>query len=229
MMRTTNAMDNITKARTNMVLSQIITTSSVDQLLLDTLLEIPRQLFVPNHLKAVAYNDDHLALGNNRYIMAPATLAKLIGLARVTPQDIVLDIAVTTGYSSAVFSKLAHSVMAVECDLDLASRANFILHSLNIKNVIVISTNLTEGHSDAGHYNVIFFNGAVENIPESLTHQLADGGRLVAVTYDPAAYNPLTHTVLGNITVIERHNNRLQKTELMPITMFPLEEFRKVA
>jgi protein-L-isoaspartate(D-aspartate) O-methyltransferase len=219
-------MDNVIKARTNMVLSQIITTTFADQQLLDTMLKVPRQFFVPASLKAIAYSDEHLSLGNNRYIMAPATLAKMMQLTQVTESDTVLDIGVTTGYSSAIFSKLADKVIAMESDQELASRANFILHSIGIKNTIVLSTNLIDGHPDGGPYNVIFFNGAVETIPESLTNQLADGGRLVTVTYSTPAYNPLNYKILGMLTVIERSGDHLLKKEIMPITLFPLNEFR---
>jgi protein-L-isoaspartate(D-aspartate) O-methyltransferase len=221
-----NPMDNVIKARTNMVLSQIATTSTGDQQLFDTMLEIPRQSFVPSSMQSIAYSDDNLGIGNHRYIIAPATLAKMLQQTRVTPQDTVLDIAVATGYSSAIFSRLAHKVIAMEADQELASTANFTLHNIGITNAIIISSNLLEGHPDGGPYDVIFFNGAVASIPEALTDQLADGGRLVAVTYTAEAYNPLTFTVLGVLTVIERNGDHLMKKELLPITLFPLLDFK---
>ena len=220
-------MDTTLKARMNMVQCQIETTTSLGQALHQAMIDIPRQLFVPTPLSGIAYSDDHLPLGSDRYMMSPSVLAKMIQLAEIRPGDSILDIGVTTGYSSAIFSQLALRVIAIESDPDLASKANSILHSIGIKNVIVISTSLIDGHPDSGPYDAIFFNGAIETIPQSLTDQLANGGRLITTTYNHTTYNPLTHKVLGMLTLYKRINGDLSKQELFPINLFPLEEFRK--
>lgn len=219
-------MDNVIKARTNMVLSQIITTTFVDQQLRDAMLEVPRQLFVPLHLKSIAYHDEHLSLGNGRFMLSPSVLAKMLQLAHITRDDTVLDIGITTGYSSAVLAHLCKKVIGIESDQELASKANYILHSIGVHNAIVISANLVDGHADGGPYDVIFFNGAVETIPESLTNQLADNGRLITASYSSGTYNPITHRALGTLMLMERHGEHLFRKELIPIMLFPLDEFR---
>ena len=113
--------------------------------------------------------------------MEPLVLAKLLQLAAITPEDVVLDIGCGTGYSAAVLSKLANTVVALESDPELAARATATLSELSIDNVVVVAAPLAGGYAKQAPYDVIVFNGAVARIPETIARQLADGCRLVAV------------------------------------------------
>jgi protein-L-isoaspartate(D-aspartate) O-methyltransferase len=114
-------------------------------------------------------------------MMEPSPLAKLLQLAEVGPGDRVLDVGCGTGYSSALLSRIAGSVVALESDPALADQARATLASLGCDNVRVVQGALREGSRQDGPFDVIFLNGSVEEVPEALLAQLKEGGRLVAV------------------------------------------------
>ena len=174
-------MADFTAARRNMVESQIRTNAVTQEVLLTALAEIPREKFVPEALRGVAYIDEDLPLKKGRYLMEPLVLAKLLQLAAITPDDVVLDIGCGTGYSAALLSKLANTVVALESDPELAARATATLSELSIDNVVIVTAPLAGGYAKQATYDVIVFNGSVPRIPETIARQLADGGRLVAV------------------------------------------------
>lgn len=174
-------MADFTATRRNMVESQIRTNAVTHEVLLAALAEIPREKFVPEALRGVAYIDEDLPLKKGRYLMEPLVLAKLLQLAAITPDDVVLDIGCGTGYSAALLSKLANTVVALESDPELAARATATLSELSIDNVVVVTAPLAGGYAKQAPYDVIVFNGSVPRIPETIARQLADGGRLVAV------------------------------------------------
>lgn len=183
-------MEDFVQARTRMVESQVRPNDVTDHRLLAALLETPRERFVPAPRRALAYIDEDVLLKQAdgrqpaRFLMEPTPFAKLVQLADVKPGDLVLDIGCGTGYSSAVLSKLADSVVALECDEELAAAANETLPALEIGNVAVVTGPLNQGYPEEGPYDVILVNGAVPEVPEALFEQLRDGGRLVAVIAD---------------------------------------------
>lgn len=168
-------------ARTNMVENQIRTNRVIDPLVIEAMAALPRELFVPKQLRGIAYIDEDLDLGNGRYLMEPLVLARLLQLAQIKPSDVVLDVGCATGYSAAVLARMASTVVALESDPDLATRAGGLLTELGVDTVAVVTGPLKEGYPQQGPYDVIFIDGGVAEIPQALCQQLAEGGRLVAV------------------------------------------------
>jgi protein-L-isoaspartate(D-aspartate) O-methyltransferase len=113
--------------------------------------------------------------------MEPSPFARLVQLAGVRADDRVLDVGCGTGYSAAVFSQLASAVVTLESDARLAARARANLATLGAGNVTVIEGPLREGYAKDAPYDVVFVGGAVDDVPDALAAQLAEGGRLVAV------------------------------------------------
>lgn len=173
--------------RVKMVDGQIRTTDVTSIPLISAMLSVPREAFVSAKHRPLAYIDEDIevapASGGQpaRYLMEPSPFARLVQLADVQPGDFVLDIGAATGYSSAVLSKLASSVVALESDPVLAASAASALSSLGHDNVAVVTGPLQEGYASQAPYDVIFLGGSVEQIPESLFEQLKEDGRLVAV------------------------------------------------
>ncbi|SNY93288.1 protein-L-isoaspartate(D-aspartate) O-methyltransferase [Cohaesibacter sp. ES.047] len=169
------------KARRQMVDTQIRTTDVTAYNVLDAFLTVPRELFVPSSSKAFAYSDADIRISDERIMMQPSPLAKLLQLADIATDDLVLVIAASSGYSAALVSHLANTVVAVENDEDLVQRAQDTISDLGYDNVAVISGDLAEGVSSEGPYDVILIEGTVGQVPQHLLEQLKDGGRLVTV------------------------------------------------
>jgi len=175
-------MINEPAARLNMVEGQLRTNKVTDEAVLDGFLTTPRERFVPPNLRGIAYVDDDIPLGNGRFLVEPLVLARLLQLAEIGKDDKVLEIGCASGYATAVLAKIAASVVAVESDLQLAAAARANLQALGIGNVQLQEAAMTAGWRAGAPYNVILINGAVGEIPASISEQLAEGGRLVTVT-----------------------------------------------
>ncbi len=142
---------------------------------------IRRELFAPEHLRVVAYIDEELPLGKGRYLMEPMVAARLLQAAAVERTDTALIEGAGTGYEAALVAVLARSVVALEEDPDLARRGRAALAEHSIGSVSVVEGPLPLGHRARAPYDVIFFCGAVAEVPAEIGSQLAEGGRLMAV------------------------------------------------
>ncbi|MAQ70770.1 MAG: protein-L-isoaspartate O-methyltransferase [Alphaproteobacteria bacterium] len=169
------------KYREMMVLGQIETAGVTSQSILNSFREVPREIFAPHMSPAVTYRDEDCSIGSNRILMEPAVQARLIQALEVKPSDVVLDVGGATGYSSALFSKIATTVVMIEDDKEMQAQAEKNLLQLDASNVVVFSGLLTKGCPLHAPFDVIFINGACAHIPEALIEQLSSGGRLACV------------------------------------------------
>jgi protein-L-isoaspartate(D-aspartate) O-methyltransferase len=180
-------MIDFAEARHMMVDGQVRTYDVTDLRVLAAMLEIPREHFVPEDKQALAYADRDQVVANAkdgraaRYLLKPAVLARLVQEAEIAETDRVLDVGCATGYSSAILSKLAGTVFALEDDPRLASVAKEKLAALGATNVMVATGALTAGAPAHAPYDVILLNGATEVVPQGLCRQLKNGGRLACV------------------------------------------------
>lgn len=174
-------MSDFALQRLNMVDTQVRPNDVTDPRIHAAMGEVERERFVPTAKRAIAYADVAVEVVQGRYLPDPRTFAKLVQLAAILPTDRVLDVACATGYSSAVIAKLAKSVIALEQDADLVRVASETVPACGASNVMVVQGGLTEGYKAQAPYDVIFINGAVEAVPESLLIQLGEGGRQVAI------------------------------------------------
>ena len=169
------------EARQAMVSGQLLPNKITDERVIEALTSVSRDFFVPKELKGVAYVDEDIEVSPGRFVMEPMVLAKLVMAANIQKTDVVLELGCVTGYSSAVLGHLAGAVVAVEEDKALAQKADSLLQECGADNVVVICCANSEGVEKQGPFPVIFINGGVEKIPQSLFRQLADGGRMVFV------------------------------------------------
>lgn len=174
-------MVDFARARRTMVDNQLRTSGITDWRILDAMNRVPRERFVPDHRVSFAYSDEDIPLSSGRTLAAPADFARIVQLADVGSQDVVLDVGCGTGYSAAVLSSLANAVVALESDEVLTGKANDILADLDIGNAAVVAGPLEEGLAREAPFDVIILEGSVEGVPAVLFAQLRDGGRLVAV------------------------------------------------
>ncbi len=167
--------------RSAMVDCQLRTNKVTDPRVIEAFSAVPRELFVSEARRSIAYVDEDLELGEGRYLMEPMVLARLIQAAEIQPGDIVLDIGCGTGYASAVLARLADTVVALEESPALAERAGAILSELGVDNAVVVEGPLVAGYPKQAPYNAILMGGSVSRVPEAISEQLGEGGRLVAV------------------------------------------------
>jgi protein-L-isoaspartate(D-aspartate) O-methyltransferase len=186
-------------ARRAMVDGQIRTSDVTDIRLLAAMLDIPREVFVPDHLAGLAYLDCNLPVDGSegppraggaaartpapaeRFLVRPMVQARLIQATRPAAQDRVLVVGCGTGYSAAVFCRLAGTVMALEENESLLRQSRAALAKIGLDNVTVVPGPLPLGWSAASAYDVILIDGGVEFIPGPLFNQLAHRGRLATV------------------------------------------------
>jgi protein-L-isoaspartate(D-aspartate) O-methyltransferase len=182
-----SAMTDFDQQRRNMVESQVRPSDITDRRIVRAMLEVPRERFVPKAFAPIAYIDGPVPVvagqsgREGRHLLPPRTFAKLIQLAEVGPECLVLDAACATGYSTAVLARLAGRVVALESDRSLAQEATRQLQALGVSNAVLIEGAVAEGARAKGPFDVVLLNGAVPAVPPSLLEQLEDGGRLVAM------------------------------------------------
>ncbi|MEM8554252.1 MAG: protein-L-isoaspartate O-methyltransferase [Pseudomonadota bacterium] len=179
-------MTDFAQRRTIMVDTQVRPSDVTKFPIIDALLRIQREDFVPGELSDAAYIGENLPLAERRVLLEPRTFAKILDAVNIQPQELVLDVGAGYGYSSAVISRLAEAVVAVEEDADMARDAMVALAEQGVDNVALIEGTLTEGVAQHGPYDVILIEGAVEQVSDALIAQLKDGGRIAAIFQDGA-------------------------------------------
>jgi protein-L-isoaspartate(D-aspartate) O-methyltransferase len=151
------------------------------------MLAVPREAFVPENKRALAYLDLDLDVSqegqgqSKRFLIKPVVLAKMLQAAEIKPTDRVLVVGCATGYAAAVVAQFASQVTATESDSALAAKATAVLAQNGCGNVAVRTAAAADGDQGSASYDVIVLNGATETMPERLFGQLQDGGRLVGV------------------------------------------------
>lgn len=172
------------RMRKAMVESQLRTSDVNDPAIIAAMASVPRERFAAESLVDVAYMDRSLPLNADRALSPPLALGRLLVEAKPEANDKVLIVGAATGYSAAVLAPLVESVTALESDDALVATARDRLAKL--ANITVHQGALTEGAPSGAPYDLILIDGAVEQVPDALLAQLADGGRLVTGLADGA-------------------------------------------
>ncbi|MBN8630279.1 MAG: protein-L-isoaspartate O-methyltransferase [Rhodobacterales bacterium] len=179
-------MSEFASRRVMMVDTQVRPSDVTKFPIIDAMLSVPRETFVPVARREAAYVGENLDLAPGRVVLEPRTLAKLLDALDVQPGELVLHIGCGLGYSAAVIARLAETVVAVEEDEALAAEAQRILSEEGVDNAVVVVGKLTGGSANCAPYDVITVEGGVEQVPETVLAQLKDGGRIGAVFMDGA-------------------------------------------
>lgn len=149
--------------------------------IIEAMLSVPREAYVPDTKREAAYVGNNLDMGAGRVMLEPRTLAKMLDALDIQPDELVLDLGCGLGYSTAVIARMADAVVAVEEDADQAADAQSTLSQQGVDNAAVIEGPLADGDAKHGPYDVIILQGAVEHMPDTILDQVKEGGRICAV------------------------------------------------
>jgi protein-L-isoaspartate(D-aspartate) O-methyltransferase len=221
-------MSDFATARQKMVDGQVLTADVTDHRILDAMLALPREEFVPESKRALAYLDLDLDVTEGgsapRYLVKPVLTARLLQAAEIGPGDNVLVVGCATGYAAAVAARLTGKVVATEGNAALAAKGRDVLSRLGLQNVAVKVAEAAAGDSAGAPYDVIILNGATEVVPGGLCGQLRDGGRLLGVfaaTRPPrATIMTRSHGDLGHRTLFDASAPVLPGLERVPTFVF---------
>lgn len=178
-------MTSFSQTRKNMVDSQIHTAGVVSASILDAFRNVPRETFVPEQLRNVAYNDGDLPIGGGRYLPEPIVHSRMVQAANPKKRDRVLDVGGGTGYAAAIMASVAGEVVALEEDRQFLDYATQVWAHMGLSNIGPAIGPLAGGFKQGAPYNIIFVHGAVTEIPAGLAAQLAPGGRMLTIIKQP--------------------------------------------
>lgn len=174
-------MTDFAARRMTMVDTQIRPSDVTKFPIIDAMLTVERERFMPDGQREAAYVGDLIEFGDGRCLLEPRTLAKILDILNISNDEMVLDIAPAYGYSTAVTARMAQMVVGVEEDETLAAEAQAALSDADIDNAILHTGPLEQGAPEHGPYDVIMIQGGVAHVPEGLLGQLKDKGRIACL------------------------------------------------
>ena len=186
-------MQDYAARRTMMVDTQVRPNDVTKYPIIEAMLNVPREAFVPDARREAAYVGEDVEIAPGRVLLEPRNFAKMLEVLDIQPGDLVLDVGAGLGYSAAVIARMAEAVVAIEED-GLAQQAEATLAAMGADNVAVVTGALTDGAPKHGPYDAILIEGGVGQVPEALLAQLKEGGRIVAIFME----GPLGTTRVGH-------------------------------
>jgi len=180
------------QARFNMIAQQIRPAEVLDERVLETMMEIPREDFVPEHFKDLAFSDINVEIGHDEVMMKPIMEARLLQALNIQPSDNILEIGTGSGYFTALLARLGSHVQSVEIEPAFLKQAEARLSAHGITNVTLIEGDASHGWKEGGPFDVIAITGSIPILPENFQQQLTVGGRMVVIT----GTSPVMETLL---------------------------------
>jgi protein-L-isoaspartate(D-aspartate) O-methyltransferase len=171
--------DDYRRLREDMVKTQIEARNVYDRATLKAMRTVPRHEFVPEHMKAYAYQDRPLSIGNGQTISQPYIVAFMTSVINPKPDDRILEIGTGSGYQAAVLAEIVERVYTIEIIPELAENAKAKFKSLNYANIFTRTGDGYHGWQEEAPFDAIVVTAAPDKIPEPLIEQLKEGGMLV--------------------------------------------------
>jgi protein-L-isoaspartate(D-aspartate) O-methyltransferase len=195
-----------------MIKEQIISRGIQDSWVIKAVSEVPRELFVPNELKSLAYEDSPLPIGYKQTISQPFIVAFMTESAGLDQNSRVLEIGTGCGYQAAILSKLCKEVYSIEVLKPLGEEAAIRLKKLGYKNIHLRIGDGYKGWPENSPFDAIIVTAAPEDVPQALIDQLKEGGRLII----PVG------TFVQELIRITRIKDKIKKENLMPVRFVPM-------
>ena len=202
----------------NMVEGQIKPIGGMQKNILEAFSSINRDDFVPKHLKDNSFSERNLFLERDRFILKANLTAKIISALNISNEENVLIIGSSTGYSSAIISRLAETVISIDEDKELLDFSEDVIKNIGIDNIVFINNKMIEGCSDQEPFNAIIIEGAVDEVPPKILNQLEHNGRLIAMINDNG---------ISNVIEYQKKNNTFTERFLFSCSAPKLKSFDK--
>ena len=205
---------NLAQARHNMVEQQIRPWEVFDRRVLELLREIPREAFVPENYRGLAYAETAIPLSHGGRMMTPTVEARLLQALQLSPSDDILEIGTGSGFLTACLARLGHRVISIDIHSENTEQARQRLEQLGIDNVTLLSGHGLGDLPTEGHFDAIAITGSLPALPEELIHRLSVGGRLFVVTGKRPAMTAQLVTRVGDE---QWRTETLFETDLPPL------------
>ena len=202
----------------NMIEGQIKHIGGMQENIIDAFNEIKRDDFVPQDLKENSYIEKNLFLNSDRFILKANLIAKIISALNISNNENVLIIGSSTGYSSAIISRLAETVISIEEDQELLNFSEEAIKKNGIDNVVFINNSMIEGCSEQGPFNAIIIEGSIDEVPLKILDQLDSDGRLIAMINDQE---------VSKVIQYQKKNNAFTERFLFSCSAPKLKSFNK--
>ena len=199
--------------RRDMVKRQIVSRGIRDPRVLAAMKDVPRELFVPDHLRSRAWDDRALPIADAQTISQPYIVAIMTELLAPEPHHRVLEVGTGSGYQTAILSRMAEHVFSIERHPGLAEAAGRIMEGLAISNVDIRVGDGTVGLAEEAPFDRILVTAGAPAVPEALKEQLAEAGRLV-IPVGPAGFQ--------HLTVVNRAGTRFEEEQRESCVFVPL-------
>jgi protein-L-isoaspartate(D-aspartate) O-methyltransferase len=205
--------DDVIRANERMIRDQMIARGVTEPRVIDAFRSTPREMFVPEHLRAAAFEDGPLPLQCGQTISQPFIVALMTQLLRLKPTDSVLEIGTGSGYQTAILARLVRQVFSAELEPNLARHVQSRLDLLGITNVEMQVGDGTSLFRDRAPFDAILSAAAPLQIPDALIEQLAEGGRMVI---------PVGSADYQYLWLIEKVGGSVKRTQLDAVRFVPL-------
>ncbi|MCE2992981.1 MAG: protein-L-isoaspartate O-methyltransferase family protein [Alphaproteobacteria bacterium] len=193
------------QARINMVKNQVMPNNVTNEHILNVMLNTPKHMFVTHEWESVCYFEGRVPVAQNREILSAQTIGKMLQALNIKGTESVLEIACGTGYTTSLLSQLCQHVVAIENIHDIAVKAAHNITALNLKNVAIKQSELASGALEGAPYDIIFVNGVLNQITNTLLSQLAENGKIISLKRSGK---------LCTAVLLIKSNNSLNETEL---------------
>jgi protein-L-isoaspartate(D-aspartate) O-methyltransferase len=204
---------NFVAERQRMVTEQLKARGISDQRVLAAMNKVPREEFVPPESRAASYADGPLPIGQGQTISQPYIVAFMTEKLRPKPSDRVLEVGTGSGYQAAVLAELVAQVYTIEIIEPLARTAEATLQHLGYKNVHVKGGDGYKGWPDQAPFDAIVVTCAPDHVPQQLTDQLKDGGRMII---------PVGNRFAQELYLLEKKNGQLKESAVLPVRFVPM-------
>jgi protein-L-isoaspartate(D-aspartate) O-methyltransferase len=206
--------DGEVKSREEMVRKQLVAGGIRNPEVLQAMTEVPRHEFVPNSLRPYAYADGPLPIGHGQTISQPFVVAFMTQALELSKEDSVLEVGTGSGYQAAILGKLAKEVYTIEIVQPLAETAKGVLSKLGFENVHVRFGDGYMGWPEKAPFEAIIVTCAPDHVPEPLTSQLKEGGRLVIPVGEAGGVQQLI--------LLRKRNGQISKEKMLDVRFVPM-------